>query len=53
MSDLTGAGREMSHMLDAEAVLMILRISGGTSLSKGWELIKRFSEDIDFKVTET
>lgn len=26
--------------------------SGGTSLSKGWELIKRFSEDIDFKVTE-
>jgi predicted nucleotidyltransferase component of viral defense system len=26
--------------------------SGGTSLSKGWELIKRFSEDIDFKVAE-
>ena len=25
--------------------------SGGTSLSKGWDLIKRFSEDIDFKVT--
>jgi nucleotidyltransferase AbiEii toxin of type IV toxin-antitoxin system len=24
---------------------------GGTSLSKGWGLIKRFSEDIDFKVT--
>ncbi|MDR3554167.1 MAG: nucleotidyl transferase AbiEii/AbiGii toxin family protein [Syntrophobacteraceae bacterium] len=24
--------------------------SGGTSLSKGWSLIKRFSEDIDFKV---
>jgi hypothetical protein len=23
--------------------------SGGTSLSKGWGLIKRFSEDIDFK----
>lgn len=23
---------------------------GGTSLSKGWSLIKRFSEDIDFKV---
>jgi hypothetical protein len=22
---------------------------GGTSLSKGWNLIKRFSEDIDFK----
>jgi hypothetical protein len=26
--------------------------SGGTSLSKGWEIIKRFSEDIDFKVAE-
>ena len=25
--------------------------SGGTSLSIGWSLIKRFSEDIDFKVT--
>jgi predicted nucleotidyltransferase component of viral defense system len=24
--------------------------SGGTSLSKGWGLIRRFSEDIDFKV---
>jgi hypothetical protein len=24
--------------------------SGGTSLSKGWKLIKRFSEDIDFKL---
>lgn len=24
--------------------------SGGTALSKGWELIQRFSEDIDFKV---
>lgn len=24
--------------------------SGGTSLSKGWGVIKRFSEDIDFKV---
>jgi len=24
--------------------------SGGTSLSKGWSLIKRFSEDIDFKL---
>jgi hypothetical protein len=27
--------------------------SGGTSLSKGWGLIKRFSEDIDFKVSMT
>jgi hypothetical protein len=24
--------------------------SGGTALSKGWDLLKRFSEDIDFKV---
>lgn len=24
--------------------------SGGTSLLKGWQLIKRFSEDVDFKV---
>jgi len=24
--------------------------SGGTSLSKGWKLLKRFSEDIDFKL---
>lgn len=26
--------------------------SGGTSLSKGWQLISRFSEDADFKVSE-
>lgn len=26
--------------------------SGGTSLSKGWGVIKRFSEDIDFKVDQ-
>lgn len=31
---------------------MVPAFSGGTSLSKGWELIKRFSEDIDFKVAE-
>jgi predicted nucleotidyltransferase component of viral defense system len=31
---------------------MQLAFSGGTSLSKGWDLIKRFSEDIDFKVRE-
>jgi predicted nucleotidyltransferase component of viral defense system len=31
---------------------MMTAFSGGTSLSKGWELIKRFSEDIDFKVGE-
>lgn len=27
--------------------------SGGTSLAKGWNLIRRFSEDIDFKVIVT
>lgn len=27
--------------------------SGGTSLSKGWNIIQRFSEDIDFKVIVT
>ena len=26
--------------------------AGGTSLAKSWDLIKRFSEDIDFKVAE-
>jgi hypothetical protein len=31
---------------------MMPAFSGGTSLSKAWELIKRFSEDIDFKVGE-
>jgi len=31
---------------------MASAFSGGTSLSKGWELIKRFSEDIDFEVAE-
>ena len=29
-----------------------MTFSGGTSLSKAWGLIKRFSEDIDFKVAE-
>ena len=30
---------------------LIPAFGGGTSLSKAWGLIKRFSEDIDFKVT--
>lgn len=34
--------------LDHGALIPVF--SGGTSLSKGWDLIKRFSEDIDFKV---
>jgi hypothetical protein len=46
------------HVVRALGVLALLDhpdatpvFSGGTSLSKGWGLIKRFSEDIDFKVT--
>ncbi len=35
--------------LDDAGVMPIF--SGGTSLSKGWGLIKRFSEDIDFKAS--
>lgn len=45
------------HVVRALAVLAAFdhgdvrpAFSGGTSLSKGWGLIKRFSEDIDFKV---
>ncbi len=44
------------HLVRAIAVIASLGqeeatavFSGGTSLSKGWGLIKRFSEDIDFK----
>jgi predicted nucleotidyltransferase component of viral defense system len=46
------------HVVRAIGVLAALdhgdikpAFSGGTSLSKGWGLIKRFSEDIDFKVS--
>jgi hypothetical protein len=45
------------HVVRALGVLAALEpegmtpvFSGGTSLSKGWGLIRRFSEDIDFKV---
>ena len=45
------------HVVRALAVIAAMEhgdimpaFSGGTSLSKGWGLIKRFSEDIDFKV---
>jgi predicted nucleotidyltransferase component of viral defense system len=45
------------HVVRALGVLVTLEhqeirpvFSGGTSLAKGWGLIKRFSEDIDFKV---
>jgi hypothetical protein len=46
------------HVVRALGVLATLEhqeirpvFSGGTSLAKGWGLIKRFSEDIDFKVS--
>lgn len=45
------------HVVRALAVLAAFdhgdvtpAFSGGTSLSKGWRLLKRFSEDIDFKL---
>lgn len=45
------------HAIRALAAISSVRVagaapvfSGGTSLSKGWNPIKRFSEDIDFKV---
>lgn len=45
------------HVIRALSVLAAIdhngvqpAFSGGTSLAKGWGLIKRFSEDIDFKV---
>ena len=48
------------HVVRALGVLATLEhqdirpvFSGGTSLAKGWGLIKRFSEDIDFKVEMT
>jgi hypothetical protein len=44
--------REIGVMAEVDTAGMAPAFSGGTSLSKGWELIKRFSEDIDFKVGE-
>jgi hypothetical protein len=44
--------RAISVIAGVETGGMMPAFSGGTSLSKGWELIKRFSEDIDFKVGE-
>jgi hypothetical protein len=44
--------RTLSVIAQVETAGMTPAFSGGTSLSKGWELIKRFSEDIDFKVGE-
>jgi hypothetical protein len=44
--------RALGVILKIETGGMAPAFSGGTSLSKGWELIRRFSEDIDFKVSE-
>ena len=44
--------RAIGVIANVDTAGMMPAFSGGTSLSKGWELIKRFSEDIDFKVGE-
>jgi hypothetical protein len=44
--------RALGVIAQVDTAGMMPAFSGGTSLSKGWELIKRFSEDIDFKVGE-
>ena len=44
--------RAIGVIAEVDTAAMMPAFSGGTSLSKGWELIKRFSEDIDFKVGE-
>ena len=44
--------RSIGVIAGVETAGMMVAFSGGTSLSKGWALIKRFSEDIDFKVAE-
>jgi predicted nucleotidyltransferase component of viral defense system len=44
--------RAIGVIAQVDTAGMMPTFSGGTSLSKGWELIKRFSEDIDFKVGE-
>ena len=44
--------RAIGVIAEVDTAGMMPAFSGGTSLSKGWELIKRFSEDIDFKVAE-
>jgi hypothetical protein len=41
--------RALGVIANVDTAGMMPAFSGGTSLSKGWELIKRFSEDIDFR----
>lgn len=42
--------RALGVLADIEQDGVVPVFSGGTSLSKGWGLIQRFSEDIDFRV---
>ena len=42
--------RALAVLADHDHGGSVPTFGGGTSLSKGWGLIKRFSEDIDFKV---
>jgi predicted nucleotidyltransferase component of viral defense system len=58
LGTVPGLVEKDSHVVRALGVLAGIdhgnvrpAFSGGTSLSIGWGLIKRFSEDIDFKVT--
>jgi hypothetical protein len=44
--------RAIGVIAQVDTAGMMPAFSGGTSLSKAWGLIKRFSEDIDFKVGE-
>jgi hypothetical protein len=44
--------RAIGVIAGVETAEMMPAFSGGTSLAKGWDLIKRFSEDIEFKVGE-
>lgn len=45
--------RALGVIAALESEEMAPAFSGGTSLSKGWGLIRRFSEDIDFKMAAT
>ena len=42
--------RAIGVIAQVDTAGMMPAFSGGTSLSKGWELIKRFSEDIDIRI---
>ena len=42
--------RALGVIADVKVDGVMAAFSGGTSLSAAWQLINRFSEDIDFKV---